>query len=452
VEERQKSSAGTTWPHKAAWTVFIAILFWASMNIPRFSGQVPENGVVSHPRLFPYYFQSNIDAPLELSTSIGFPGYYKIQPNRVNRPVVYGFIAGLRGWVADPLVSLFAGKAAGRQSWGMWTARDYLLTYSIWMAVNLAFLLICAAAYHRLVRSHFDSFTASLSVMLMLSSPIVLLSLREVHLGVYHLLVGVACLVFWHAVLLGVGEGVRKGVGKGVGEGVSGPGWKDGADRRPFTRAELILASLGIGVLFLGKPCINGFALGFALCVLMGQARKLAWILPCVALPTVAWVFAARALGYVYGVTEVKDFRAGVWILDVGSVSNLLHEMTAFLALWFKCMGENVSLAHLPFAALGLIALWKKGPRRFLAVAALAALADLGFYFFVHRVNANYGMSTLLFFFVLVAEGIRSTTGWTARFRGMIQMPTPIPALIAIVLLLAIQFALNARQLPHYGG
>lgn len=423
------------------------------MNIPRFSGQVPENGVVQHPRLFPYYFQSNIDAPLELSSSIGFPGYYKIQPNRVNRPVVYGFIAGLREWVASPLVSLVAGKDAGRQSWGMWTARDYLLTYAIWMAVNLAFLLICALAYHRLIRAHFDSMTASLAAMLMLSSPIVLLSLREVHLGVYHLLVGVACLVFWHAVLLGVEVGV------GVGMGAGGPEWKGGADRRPLSRVELILASLGIGVLFLGKPCINGFALGFALCILMGQARKLAWILPCVAFPTVAWILAAKALGYVYGVTEIKDFGAGVWILEVGSVSNLLREVAAFLALWIRCMGENVSLAHLPFAALGLIVLWKKRPRRFLSVAALAVLADLGFYFFVHRVNANYVMSTLLFFFVLVAEGIRTavsvfatssesafTSRWAPRFRA------PIPAIIALALLLAIQFALNARQLPQYGG
>jgi hypothetical protein len=423
----------------AAWAVFLGALVWASANIPRFSGQVPEKGVVFHPRLFPYYFQSNIDAPLELSTAIGFPEYYKVAPNRVNRPVVYAIIAGVREAIASPLVTLFAGKDAGRQAWGAWTVRDYLLTYGIWMVFNLGLLLACAALYHRMARAHFDSLTASLAVMMMLSSPIVLLSLREIHLGVYHLFVGLACLAFWHAVLLGVPAGIPAGVAGSE------------AVRRPLSNPALIAASLAIGVLFLGKFCFNGFGAGLLLCLWMKQGRKLLLILPALATPTALWIPLTKVLGYTYGVSEVQDFGAGVWLLQVGSVSGLLREIASFLALWAKCASENLSAAHVFLAAVGAVSLWKKGRRAFLAVALLAILVDMGFYFLLHRVNANYVMSSLIFLFVPAAEGLivllqasGTRLPWIAsdRFR----------AIAAVAILLALQFALNLRQLPHYAG
>jgi hypothetical protein len=408
---------------RMGWAVFILAILWASLNIPRFSDQRMEKGVVWHPRLFPYYFQTNVDATLELSTALGWPEYYKVAPNRVNRPVVYALIAGLREFVASPLVSLAAGKDAGSKTWGPWTVRDHLLTYFIWIVLNLGMLTLSALMFHRLVRSHFGGMTGSLAAILLLSSPILLLSLREIHLTMYHLLVGMACLAFWHAVLLG----------------------------GPMSKTRLAWLSLGIGALFLGKFCFNVFAAGALLCLLAGQWRKLFLILPAVALPTAVWFLMTKPLGYVYGVSEVSDCGAGVWLLQVESFGNLLREIAAFLSQWFKCLGESASVFHLPFAALGAYGLWKNGGRMFLGVALLAALVDMGFYFLVHRNNANYGMSTLLFFFVLVALGIQSAlvrvgSRWPVFASGR------FAAVTAVALILAIQLALNWRQLPQYGG
>lgn len=60
---------------RALWGLLGAVLFAASLHIPVFSGMRPGNGVVGHPALFPYYFQTNADAPLELASSLGFPSY-----------------------------------------------------------------------------------------------------------------------------------------------------------------------------------------------------------------------------------------------------------------------------------------------------------------------------------------------------------------------------------------
>lgn len=430
---------------RAAWGLCGAILFALAMLIPRISGAGPGNGTVYHPRLFPYYFQTNIDAPMELASSLGFPSYFRIVPNRVNRPVVYGFIAGLRAGVAEPILRLILPDDIGARKWGRWTERQYLATYALWIALNLILIGASCGLAHRLVRFHFGALTADLSAVLFLSAPIVLLSAREIHLGAFQLWIATASVAFWHAVLLGLPA-------RGDGGETLRPGnaLRPRNALRPLSRNGTLAAALGIGILFLGKPCLEVFLLGAAVCVWMGQARKLPLILAAAAAPSLAWYLLVKAAGYPYAVVEVRDFGAGVWIFGMHSAGELGREAASYLSSWGHCLAEDASLFLVPFAACGAISLARtpKG-RIFLVLAGLMALSDAGFYFLVHRAHAVYAMPTLAFFFVPAAEGLRITATWiTERTR----MRTAYAGYAAFALLLAIQASLAFRQLPHYGG
>lgn len=414
---------------RIGWTLLALILIGASLHIPIFSGQDASKGVVAHPRLFPYYFQTNIDAPVELSSSLGFPAYYKIAPNRVNRPVVYGGIAAVREGIAEPALLLILGPDDGPR-WGRWTAREYLATYALWFLFNWILIAAVAIWIYRLAKAHAGSEAASFTAILFLSSPIVLLSAREIHLGAFHMFVAIACAGFWHAVLLGAPIDA-------------------GSARRALSGASLALASFGLGVLFLGKPCLDGFGAGLLAALWMRRFRNLPLILACAALPTLLWMAAVKAAGYPYAVGEVK-FGAGVWLLDVEGPVAFLGEVAEFSRQWMHCLGENVSLAHLPLAAFGAWTLRTRPEgRALLAASLLAMVSAAGFYFIVHRANGVYVMFPLYFFFLLAAVGLKEIATRIAAANPA-RAAWTVPA--AFATLLAIQLMLAWRQLPQYAG
>lgn len=404
---------------RAGWAVLTALVLAAAMYIPVFSGQDPAKGQVGHPRLFPFYYQTNQDAPMELATALGFPGIYRTIPDRINRPTEYAILAGI-SLAIKPVVDLVLPGDGREAMWGRWPARDYLTTYAIWVALNLALILAALVLYHRMAARHFDPLRARLASIMMLTSPIVLLSLRESHNGAYHIFAGMATFAFWHAVLL---------------------------DDMPLKK--MVPAALGIGLLYLGKPCINGFGTGLLLCLWLGQARKLAIILPAAALPTLLWMGAVKTMGLQYTVSDVTAFGAGVWIFRMDA-AGLAREAGLFLATWFRTLGENVYLPLVAFAGLGAWSLWRSGRRMILGVFALSIAVDMAFYFLLHRMHAVYGMNSLAPFFVTAAEGLVYAIAGGARAGS--RLSAPVRAVLCVLVVLALQLALNFRQLPRYGG
>jgi hypothetical protein len=417
----------------AAWVAAFLSCIALSWSIPLFSGTDPASGTLHHPRLHPVYFQSNEDAQLEIQTSLGFPGYFHEQPYRISRPTFYAALAGAREFLIEPAAVLLFGEAKVR--WGNWSARETLITYFLWLLANAACVAgACLLAYHLLSERILPA-QSGLAVFLLLSAPIVLLAMREIHLNAFQVLTSLACLAFWNSALRG-------------------------RPRLPALAAQALL----LGILFLGKPSLSLFGAGAFLALLLGRGRSLLLILPLVALPSLLWMAAMRALGYTWSVPEVTHWKAGVWILEAGWAGTL-RELAIYVRDWAKVLQESLTPIHLLLAGFGAWSLRKgntrdtvspdlpstSAGRRLLALAALLAAADFAFYFLVHRVHAAYYAGTLLGIFACAAVGaVRLADILASRLR-----PGSGPALryaTALVLLLLIQAMLLVRQLPRYPG
>lgn len=430
-------------PVLAAWCLAAALALAVSWSLPLFSGQDPGSGSLSFPRLYPVYFQSNVDAPLEIQTSLGFPGFYREQPYRISRPTFYAALAGIREFLAAPVAGLFLGEGP---RWGPWSSRDYLLTYFLWLLANAACVLASVRLAHGLIAARLPGVQASLAALMLLTTPIVLLAMREIHLNAFQIFTGLACLAFWQALL---GGRIR---GRGT-----------------------VLASLLLGLAFLGKPNLNLFGAGAFLCVLLGQGRKLLAVIPAVLLPGLLWFAAVKAMGMRYAVPEVTEWRAGVWIFQAGA-PKVAAEFAAYAGDWLRVLGESLTPFHLLFAALGGGVLWRRESgeeppavrprlpfgalrsfqarrpgRAFLALAALIAAADFVFYFLVHRVHAVYYVGTLLGLYALAAAGLLRAADW-ALSRGGPPRGAGARAALALAALVLMQVFLAIRQLPRYPG
>lgn len=413
---------------RIAWGAAFLLILALSWCIPLFSDQDPRGGTLSYPPLHPVYFQSNQDAPLEIQTCLGFPAYFREQPYRISRPTYYAALAGLRDFLLDPLARLVMGDKGPR--WGAWSARETLITYFLWLFANAACVAGACLMGYRLLAARLPSAAASLAVLMLLSTPIVLLAMREIHLNAYQILTALACLAFWDAALAG----------------------------RLSTRG-LIAASLLLGLLFLGKPNLNLFGAGAALCLWLKQGRKLLLVVPLLALPTLLWMGAAKAMGLSWSVPEVTHWKAGVWIIEAGPAL-AFREFLAYVRDWFRVLGESLTPVHVLLAAIGGRSLWKgnlngtipgRSPRALLALAALLAAADFAFYFLVHRVHAVYYVGTLLGIFALAALGLLRLADLLAARLGPSADPAARTrwALASAVLLQAI---LLTGQLPAYPG
>lgn len=419
--------------YRAAWSAALLVCLALSWGIPLFSDADPATGTLRHPRLHPIYFQSNVDAPLELQTSLGFPDYFHEQPYRISRPTFYAVLAGVREALVEPMAWLLFGKA--ELHWGPWSARETLITYFLWLLANAACIAVAGLLAYRLLADRILPAQAGLAVLMLLSAPIVLLAMREIHLNAFQVLTSLACLAFWESALRGHPGPVR-----------------------------LASLSLLLGLLFLGKPSLSLFGAGALLALFLGRGRSLLLIVPLVALPSLLWMAAVRALGYAWSVPEVTQWKAGVWILEAGWAGTL-HELALYLRDWAKVLHESLTPVHLVLAAIGAIALWKGNPqdtvtlaipsgsagRRLLALAALLAAADFVFYFLVHRVHAAYYAGTLLGAFGLVSLGVaRVVDALASRLRPAVRPEARFAA--AFLAILILQACLLARQLPRYPG
>lgn len=408
------------------WALVALAAIALSWSIPLFSSQDPRSGTLAYPPLYPVYFQSNEDAPLEIQTCLGFPGYYREEPYRVSRPTFYAVLAGLREAALDPIARLVSG-GAGSARWGISTARETILTYFLWLLANAACLLGAARMGYALIAARLPAPHASLAALFLLTTPVLLLVMREIHLNCYQVFTALACLAFFEALL-------RDRLG----------GWR------------LIGASLLLGLLFLGKPNLNLFGAGAALCLLRGRWRELLIAVPLTALPILLWMGAARALGYEWSVPEVTRWKAGVWIIEAGP-RLAAQEFILYVRDWSRALGESLTPAHLLLAAGGAVGLWRgtvpsPAPgRTLLGVGAVVAAADFAFYFLVHRVHAAYYVGTLLGLYALAAAGLlRTVEAAGARLLPALGASARIRIAFAAALLL--QAALLIRQLPRYPG
>ena len=415
------------------WSAAIVIVVAASWCMPLFSSQDPTKGTLRYPPLYPVYFQSNLDAPLEMETCLGFPEYYRKQPYRISRPTYYAALAVVRNAVFRPLASLILGPPA--KNWGPWPARDHIATYFIWLLANLVCLLVAVRMAYSLVASRLPPSVARLSALMLLTTPIVLLALREIHLNDYQIFTGMASLVFWSSLLSG----------------------------RLAGRLAL-LASMGLGLALLGKPSLNLFGAGVGICLLLGQWRKLLTVLPAVALPYLLWLGAIKAMGLKYALPEVTEWHSGVWIFEMG-VAAVARESIWYAGQWISVLGESLTPVHLAAAALGAYVLWTRKEsvpsgdtgtihptgRSLLVLIAYIAACDFSFYFLVHRVHAVYYVGTLLGLYSLTAVGLFRMLDSAA---GRLNLPLAAAARERVVLaaVIGMQVALAIRQLPRYPG
>lgn len=86
-----------------------------------------------------------------------------------------------------------------------------------------------------------------------------------------------------------------------------------------------------------------------------------------------------------------------------------------------------------------------------LGVFALSIVVDMAFYFLLHRMHAVYGMNALAPFFLIAAEGLVFAMGGLGARTGLL-LTGRAGMVLCVLVVLAMQFALNVRQLPLYGG
>lgn len=414
------------WVTRIAWVTAFLALTALSWCIPLLSRQDPRSGTLSYPPLYPVYFQTNVDAPLEMRTCLGFPGHFREEPYRISRPTYYAALAGVREFMIDPVARLFV-KGEGPQ-WGPWSARKTLITYFLWLFANVACVAGATLLGFRLLIAYLPGRLASLTAAMFLSTPILLLVMREIHLSAFQAFTTMACLAFWDAVL---------------------------ANR--LSARWLVAASLLLGLFFLGKPNLNLFGAGIVLCLWLRQGRKLPVIVALAAMPTLIWICMVRAMGMAWSMSEVTQWKAGIWIVEVGP-AQVVHEFAVYVMDWLRVLGESLTPAHLAFAAWGAWSLWKgrtpiavRNRRALLALAGLLAGSDFLFYFLVHRVHAVYYVGTLLCVYALAVTGLTSAIGALSE-RWRPEMAARSRAGVAWATVIALQAYLLCRQLPHYPG
>jgi hypothetical protein len=392
----------------------------ASLLIPVISGSGPAQAVVYYERLFPFYYQTNPDALLEMHSSLGFPLIFRTVPVRVNRPVVVGFVAALRKWVVMPVLSVFVPKRAQRIMWGDYSALSVLATYCTWVLLNAVLTLAAVVLLFMTWRGIVGDKTALTASMLVLTTPIVVLGIREIELGAFELFVIMASIWFWKAVFL------------------------DG-----LSTARLLVCSLGFGVLFLGKPAFSTFFVGWLLALISGKWKQSLAAVVCIAVPTIAWLIALRKMGIPYQVTEVRDFGAGVWVLNSAS---LIPDAISFGRQWIKIVFETSGTVSIPFFLVGVVSSRRMTIARIplVRIAIACAAFDFVFYFLVHRAHAVYGLHTMVFYLVFTGVGMR----WFAmNASGRFNAPWKFSEGVWIVACIAAaQSALLISVLPRYGG
>ncbi len=393
----------------------LVIAVGLSMAIPAFSKN-PAKAYVSHPRLFPLYYQTNMDGPGELISSLGFPFVFRDFSLRVNRPLVPGLVALVRGGLARPLFLAHLPARWRAIQWGRWSAVDTLATYFLWLFFNLLFLALAVWLLYRTFSKLIGRETGILSALFLLLTPIVILSLREIQYGCLEILITAASFAFWAEAT-----------------------WGRNSIRR------LAVLSFAVGVLFLGKLAASTFLAGAVLYgIFRRQPAAIAYV-ALAAVPSLLWVGICRILQIPYHFAEVSGYDQVVWVAKVNSVFDLGRQALAYAQGWALVLWESMGLFHIVLACAGAWYLLQERRYNLLALIPCFALADFAFYLLVHRLHAVYGLHTMVLVFALAAKGLHgffARTGWSKR-----------SAMIAgFLVLVIIQTWINLHRLPMYGG
>jgi hypothetical protein len=407
--------------HERLFLLFLVLLALAvSLCIPLFTVVKQAAPVVYHPRLFPLYYQINIDATTELATSLGFPGFFKKEPYRVNRPLMAGAVALLRTCVAGPLARLVLPRRITAVRWGGYTAIDVVLTCFLWILLNTILTYYAGIMCFKMLTKYLGAAAALGAAAMLVTTPIVVLGLREIQYGALELFLIAASLYYWQTVAAG-----------------------------RTSRSTLVFYSLACGVLFLGKLALTTFFVAGLLCLFSSQRKLVPLLAAVTVVPTVLWIAACGMLGIPYVFSDAVNYAQ-----PLGRFASGLHAgwgIFSFAGMWASALWENAGWAHLPFFAAGLVSLATSGRSRLLLVALAFALADFLFYFALFRTHAAYALHTMIFYFPVVAQGIWATVVFV-RSRWMKGASDSTAGWLAVAIVLCLQVIVCAAMLPRYAG
>ena len=392
----------------------LAAMTTVSICIPLISNNKNlQRAQVYHPRLYPFYYQTNTDAPIELLSSLGFPGYYKTCGLRTNRPLIIGTVAALRSVAVNVAQLLLPGST--RILWGDYSAVSVMLTYSLWILINIVFIglavVACLHAFAPIVGKSEGVITA----VLLCTAPIVILSIREIGEGSAQALLVALSVLFWQKVLT---------------ENVS--------------LRRLTLFSLVLGIVFLGKLAMTTFAAGCCICLFTSKRKLLGLIVPVIFMPMLIWIGICHILGISFSMAEISANAPA--IRGVASLS-FFQRLIAFPTLWTSVLAESGLFLQMPFALFGLFWL-AKNKHPLLRLVPIFAIIDFCFYCILGRTHAVYGLHTMIFYFPLVAVGIVQISRWISQKMNVRKWEYGI----ALIITFAMQGALIAIVLPRYGG
>jgi hypothetical protein len=372
-----------------------------------------QSSTVYHPRLYPLYYQTNTDAPIELLSSLGFPGYYKKCSIRTNRPLIIGTAAGIR-WAAIGLASILAPGSL-RVAWGDYPALSVVFTYCVWIFINILLIGLAMAACFRAFAPLIGKNESVLTAVLLCTAPIVILSIREIGEGSVQVLLIAASLLFWQKVL---------------------------TEKNSLRR--LTFMSLAIGILLLGKLAITTFAVGCVICLFTSRRKLLGLIIPIVCLPMAIWICVCAILGIPFTLAEVSMNAPA--IKGMASIF-FAKRLLAFPAQWAFVLAESGLFLQMPLALVGLWWL-AKNKHPMLKFILVFVTVDFCFYCGLGRTHAVYGLHTMILYFPLVAVGITQVARWISEKMNKRKWELSISLLIALVM----QGALIALVVPTYGG
>ncbi len=403
------------WPYALMGLLLLAV-FALSLVLPMFS-RVHPKVYVTHPRLFPIYYQTNMDGPGELISSLGFPWILRDFTLRVNRPLVAGLTALVREFAIRPLVLDHLPVRWHSVQWGAWSAVDTLATYFLWLDLNVVFLALAVLAYVHFCRKFLGEIAALFSGIILLATPIVILSLREIQYGCLEILITTASLAFWSEASFG-----------------------------KISRGRLAIFAAVLGILFLGKQAASTFLAGAALYAVFRRKPDVFLFLGAAAVPQLLWILACFAMEIPYQFSEVSGYDEIIWVGSLQSSASLARELLRFGRGWCQVLWENTGYAQMALMAIGLYAFIRAGSTKLIALIAVFFAADFGFYFFINRLHAVYGLHSMVLCFALAAKGLEWILAERLGLRGKSFW------IAGVALLILIQGWMNWTRLPHYGG
>jgi hypothetical protein len=404
--------------------LFAAVILAAtavSLFIPVFTRVDTVPPSISHPALYPFYYQTNKDSPIELDYSLQFPEIFRTRKYRINRPVIIGTIALLRNFIVGPVVRWILPESVTQIEWGPHRAVDILITYLLWIVLNIVFTFCAVRIFYSLCWRYLSSQVALSAALIFCTAPIVVYGLREIHQIAFEMCIISASLWFWQVIIR---ETPRK--------------------RAVFGYAVLM------GVLFLGKMAVSTFATGALLCLLSDRRKKLLLIVPGICIPSLVWMIVIRLMGMSYVIHEL-GFGSGIWIFRLESFTELFVRFVSFSGKWILVLWESTHWIAFPFFIAGIVSLRRRSAIPWGRMLLLFALVDLVFYFLVRFARGSYGIHTMVFYFAVLAEGIWASVEWVHKKYFPRWTPKQVRyAGFGIVVI--IQLALNLIRLPSYPG